>query len=123
MPSYFNMHLNDGTPDGKRVRTQCRRFSHCIDNVRYWFALHGNTVSHIDSGLRVCDATSAYTNLHFAAQDELAVARRSLDRLVEKHGAARVASALRAAEPKPFPVIKPARRAVASATPATNHTL
>lgn len=102
MTSHFNMHVNDGTPEGKRVKTECRRFSHYVGGVRFWFALHKvrtcNVISHVVSGKKVCDSQAGYTSMNYAKHDELAIARRSLDQLCEKVGADRVRCVLTTAE-------------------------
>jgi hypothetical protein len=90
--------------DGSQIKTECRRFSHYIGGVRYWFALHQTpgratqTVSHYKSGAKVCDSSLSYTLMNYKRRDELDVARSALDSLVKRAGADRVRQVLDAAE-------------------------
>jgi hypothetical protein len=86
---------------------EARRFSYYVENVQYWFAVHKDVghvgclaVSHWDSGKRVALITPL-EQIAAVGMDEPAQARAALGKLVAKHGAARVASVLRAAKVQP----------------------
>lgn len=92
------------TTTGERVAVpDAKRFSHYINNVRFWFAYHrpndfapGLTVSHWDSGMRVCSVSTL--ELNACRNDPKDAAKYALDKLCERVGGARVASKLREAE-------------------------
>lgn len=99
MSAKFRMHME---ATGERKEFPARRFSHYVNNVRFWFALHkdvsrnGLTVSHWDSGKRVCDVP---INTQLACLgDEKAAAKMALDKLCEKYPKERVYGVLLAAE-------------------------
>jgi hypothetical protein len=90
--------------DERRPVPEAKRFSHYIGGVRYWFAVHpapdyvaSLSVSHWDSGKRACLITPT-ERAAAVGMDDKALAKVALDKLVTKHGAARVASVLRTAE-------------------------
>ena len=85
--------------NGESVReVKARRFAHYVDGVRYWFAYHdsidtvGKDITHIDSGNRV--AHIPLNIIPASLNDVKAAAKRTIDQLVETHGAARVAAVL-----------------------------
>jgi hypothetical protein len=88
--------------DGKLTELPAKRFSHYINNIQFWFALHDSpdrvaslTVSHWASGKRVA-LIGPSERCGQKNNKELAVA--ALDRLVENQGAERVCQILTAAE-------------------------
>lgn len=91
-------------PDGSQVRIavpDAKRFSHYVKNVRFWFAYHfdqfGNmTVSHWDSGARVC-LVSIPTRQACLGGDKGA-AKLAIDNLCKEKGADRVHGILQRAE-------------------------
>lgn len=87
-----------------RMEVPGRRFSHYIDNVRYWFTLHkprgcDAIVSHEDSGMRFTFVESH--RLCAALGDEIAAARSAIDAKVKQHGAPRIRSVLAGAPALP----------------------
>lgn len=88
---------------GGPVEVEGRRFSHYINNVRFWFAVHDAhdrsnlvVVTHIDSGMRVCQVP--FLSLQAALGDRPLAARAALDALVERAGAEKVYTTLSNAE-------------------------
>lgn len=84
--------------DGSFLEVEGRRFSHYVGNIQFWFFLHktvgghGLTVTHFESGKRVCDVPH-----HVVAaclNDTKAAAKMELDKLVARAGAERVRSVL-----------------------------
>ena len=103
------MKLTLNTPDNRVV--DARRFSHYVKNCRFWFAYHRSTdhvacmqVTHIDSGNRVC--LIAHNTQCAYLGDDKSAAKRSIDMLIEKHGADRIYSVLIAAEKAANPIVK-----------------
>lgn len=98
------------TTTGERVAVPgAKRFSHYINGFRYWFAYHrpndfapGLTVSHWDSGMKVCSVSTL--ELNACRNDPKDAAKYALDKLCERVGAARVQSKLRKAESPKQPV-------------------
>ena len=94
----FKMSVSvDGAQE--RCNTPCRKFSHTIGGEKFWFALHQvdgeavKTVSHFESGKRVCASKYGYIAGQ-GAYDEVSGARKALDELVGRVGEARVRSVL-----------------------------
>jgi hypothetical protein len=90
--------------NGKREEYPARRFSHYIDNVQFWFALHkpvdytsGLTISHWATGKRVLHIgpTALFAGVGMKDQD---IARAELTKFANNKGQIRVAEILRAAE-------------------------
>jgi hypothetical protein len=90
--------------NGERKEYPARRFSHYVDGVRFWFAIHdpvdytsGLTVSHWDSGKRLLHigptVLAASYNMKPAE-----IGRAEINKLVGRVGAIKVAQVLRAAE-------------------------
>lgn len=81
------------------------RFSHYVENVRFWFVIHrplnsvapGWVVTHQKSGMRVCDIGYAEVVAGVCLRPA-ELGRCAIDKLVARVGAARVASKLREAE-------------------------
>lgn len=98
----FHMHVAES---GERKPVpEAKRFSHYVQNVRFWFAVHPTpgqhgalTVSHWGSGKRVCvvPAISRIAGVGVKDQD---IARAEIDKLCARVGEARVRSVLAAAE-------------------------
>ena len=90
--------------NGERKEYPARRFSHYVDGVRFWFAIHdpvdyvgGLTVSHWDSGKRVLHITPTVLAAGYRMSNA-EIARAEINKLVGRVGAIRVAEILRAAE-------------------------
>ena len=90
--------------NGARKEIPARRFSHYVDNVQFWFAVHPSlanvselTVSHWDSGMAVCHI-SAMTCIHGTGMSNPALGRAEINKLVGRVGAIKVAKVLRSAE-------------------------
>lgn len=95
----FKACIND-----ERREIPAKRFSHYVDNVRFWFAVHDSvsdvgklTVSHWDSGKIVCNIPYI-SRLAGANMSDANLGRAEIDKLVARVGAKRVASVLRSAE-------------------------
>jgi len=93
--------------NGARNEIPARRFSHYVDNVQFWFAVHPSlsnvgelTVSHWDSGLAVC-YVSPTTRIHGTGMKDPDLGRAEINKLVGRVGAIKVAKILRAAESAP----------------------
>ncbi len=102
MAMIFKMHMAESGE--RRPVPDARRFSHYIGNIRFWFAVHQSpenvgtlTVSHWESGKRVTMVSTTERIAGVGLSDK-ELAKLALDKLVAKHGAARVESVLRAAE-------------------------
>ena len=90
--------------NGERKELAARRFSHYVDNVQFWFAVHPHTanvgeltVSHFDSGFAVCHIDTT-ARIHGTGQSDPALGRAEINKLVGRIGAIKVAAALRKAE-------------------------
>lgn len=90
--------------NGERKELPARRFSHYVDNVRFWFAVHPSlsnvgelTVSHWDSGKAVCHVSTT-ARIHGTGQSEPDLGRAEINKLVGRVGAIKVAKVLRDAE-------------------------
>ena len=83
--------------DGTKTEIKGRRFSHYVQNQQFWFLLHeavnsnALTVTHWDSGKKVLDV-SMITRME--TLDDKKAAKADLDKLIQRHGAARVRSVL-----------------------------
>lgn len=83
---------------GDPLEIEGRRFSHYVANIRFWFFLHktiggvGLTVTHYDSGKRVCEVP--HHTVAACCNDTKAAAKLALDKLIEKCGPERVRSVL-----------------------------
>jgi hypothetical protein len=91
MPTY-KIRLADNTIEP----VEGRKFAFYVQNVREWFFVHrsvtGWTVSHLDSGMRVCAVE--HLTLNACLNDEVSAAKLSLTKLCERAGHARVRSVL-----------------------------
>jgi hypothetical protein len=91
--------------NGESLEIEGRRFSHYVDNIRFWFFLHktiggvGLTVTHYESGKRVCEVP--HHTVAACWNDTKAAAKMALDELITKAGPARVRSVLARAERSP----------------------
>lgn len=97
--------------NGQSIEVEGQRFSHYVQNCRYWFFLHtpigqkfGLQITHCDSGMRVCEVE--HITRQACLGDDKAAAKMSLDKLCQRVGEAQVASALRAAEAPKTPEAK-----------------
>ena len=85
---------------GEVAEVEGRRFSHYVENVRFWFFLHkeiggfGQVVTHYDSGKRVLHIPRYV--IAAALGDVKAAAKSEIDKLVSRVGGARVRSVLSA---------------------------
>lgn len=85
---------------GEVAEVEGRRFSHYVENVRFWFFLHkeiggfGQVVTHYDSGKRVLHVP--HYAIAAALGDVKAAAKGEIDKLVFRVGGARVRSVLSA---------------------------
>lgn len=84
--------------NGESLEIVGRRFSHDVANIRFWFFLHktiggvGLTVTHYDSGKRVCEVPH---HMVAACRDDTeAAAKMALDKLISRVGPERVRSVL-----------------------------
>jgi hypothetical protein len=88
--------------DAEYVEVEGRRFSHYINNIRFWFIVHKGldsqllAVTHWDSGVRLVDVP--FLRLQACRGDEVAAARNTLDALAVEKGEQRVYEVLRRAE-------------------------
>jgi hypothetical protein len=91
---------------GVRKEIPARRFSHYVDNVRFWFAVHLSTqfvgqltVSHWESGKAVyhIDTMARTAGVGMSDPD---LGRARINKLVGRVDAIKVAKALREAEQK-----------------------
>lgn len=92
---------------GERKEIAARRFSHYVDNIQFWFAVHPSlnnvgelTVSHFDSGMAVCHI-GVMSRLHGTGMSNPALGRAEINKLVGRVGAIKVATTLRKAEEVP----------------------
>jgi len=90
--------------NGERKDHPARRFSHYVDGVRFWFAIHdpvdyvgGLTVSHWDSGKRLLHITPTVLAASYRMSNA-EIGRAEINKLVGRVGAIKVAEVLRAAE-------------------------
>lgn len=94
----FNVKTTEGL-----VQVEGRKFAHHVDGVRFWFICHEGigaphtiVITHYLSGKRVLDVS--LTTRIACCGDNKAAAKRELDRLVERAGAAKMRAVLQAAE-------------------------
>lgn len=94
--------LTIATQDGS-VQVEGQRFSHYINNLRFWFVVHEAhdrsnllVVTHLDSGYRVCQVP--FMTLQAMAGDRPTAARAALNELVARIGESKVYSVLSEAE-------------------------
>lgn len=90
--------------NNERKEIPARRFSHYVDNVRFWFAVHPSTqfvgqltVSHWDSGKAVCRIDNM-TRIAGVGMSDPDLGRAQINKLVGCVGAIKVAKVLRSAE-------------------------
>lgn len=91
------------TPDGKHHVPEAIRFSHYVNNVRFWFSVHPSlsdvgsyTVSHWGLGMRVC--TFGVLKLGAFRGDKKAAAKHALDKFCEEKTHAKVYDVMARAE-------------------------
>ena len=89
---------------GERKEIAARRFSHYVDNVRFWFAVHPSTqfvnqltVSHWESGKAVCHIDNM-TRIAGVGMSDPDLGRAQINKLVGRVGAIKVSTTLREAE-------------------------
>jgi hypothetical protein len=89
-------------PSGDETPIEARRFKHYVDSKEHWFCVHESlnhigqyTVSDWASGYRVADIPCAI--LAARRNDTKDAARATIDQLIAKHGASRVAAILHSA--------------------------
>ena len=90
--------------NNERKEHPARRFSHYVDGVRFWFAIHdpvdytsGLTVSHWESGKRLLHiGPSILAAAHGMKPAD--IGRAEINKLVGRVGAIKLAEVLRAAE-------------------------
>lgn len=86
------------TQNGESLEIVGCRFSHYVANIRFWFFLHktiggvGLTVTHYDSGKRVCEVP--HDMVAACRDDTKAAAKMALDKLISRVGPERVRSVL-----------------------------
>jgi hypothetical protein len=90
--------------NGERKEIPARRFSHYVDNVRFWFAVHPSTqfvgqltVSHWESGKAVCHIDNL-TRIAGVGMSDPDLGRAQINKLVGRVGAIKVSTTLREAE-------------------------
>lgn len=88
---------------GGPVQVEGQRFSHYVNNLRFWFVVHDAhdrhnllVVTHLDSGYRVCQVP--FMTLQTCGGDRPTAARSALNELIARVGEDKVYSVLSEAE-------------------------